>query len=423
MRKLASIQTIVDIQPIPKSDYLERVTVLGWHCVVKKDEFKVGDKIVYVEVDSILPDGLSHENKLILDDLNKQLKNEKDKLKTNKEHDTTNIDKITKEIEVITSQNTLPQYEFLRSRKFRVRTIKLRKQISQGLILPLYALVNTKINIKTVKIDTDVTTALGVIKYLTPSEKEELNQQLITKHWTKNYKLTKKLWRYKWFRNIVQPVKQKGFPKWVIKTDEERVQRLEQLINDYKDYDVTVTEKIDYQSATFSVNTNKKKLFGNKTNFVVCSRNQKNNQKLSLYGQIASKYNLKKILTPYKNITVQGEQGSSKVQGNKYKLTSPKMWVFHITKHDKNLNRYYYDYNEMNTFCIKHKLDIVPLIKQCKLHEIGNTIDEMVDFSKGKSKINPKIEREGVVVSCIKDGKKEFSFKIINPNFLLKFED
>lgn len=77
----------------------------------------------------------------------------------------------------------------------------------------------------------------------------------------------------------------------------------------------------------------------------------------------------------------------------------------------------------MNIFCKKHKLNIVPLVKQCKLHEIGSTIDEMVKFASGKSAINPKIEREGVVVSCIKDGKKEFSFKIINEKFLLKFDD
>lgn len=87
MRKLASVQRIVDLRPIDGADRIEVAQILGWQCVVKKGEFKVGDLIVYIEVDSKVP-----------------------------------------EIEC---------FEFLRSRKFRVKTIKLRKQVSQGLVLPL----------------------------------------------------------------------------------------------------------------------------------------------------------------------------------------------------------------------------------------------------------------------------------------------
>lgn len=54
-RKLASIQTILEINPIEGADNIVVATVLGWHCVVKKGEFNVGDKIIYIEVDSILP--------------------------------------------------------------------------------------------------------------------------------------------------------------------------------------------------------------------------------------------------------------------------------------------------------------------------------------------------------------------------------
>jgi RNA ligase (TIGR02306 family) len=88
MRKLASIQKIVDIRPIDGADKIEVAQVLGWEVVVaKKDEFKVGDLVIYIEIDSIVPDK--------------------------------------------------SEFDFLRDRKFRVRTIKLRKQVSQGLILPL----------------------------------------------------------------------------------------------------------------------------------------------------------------------------------------------------------------------------------------------------------------------------------------------
>ena len=58
----------------------------------------------------------------------------------------------------------------------------------------------------------------------------------------------------------------------------------------------------------------------------------------------------------------------------------------------------------------------------CKLSDLGSTVQELVEFSKGKSAINPKVEREGIVVRCIENGKKLLSFKVINPNFLLKYE-
>ncbi len=83
MRKLASIQKIKDLQPIEGADLIERATVLGWHLVVKKGEFKVGDYCIYCEVDSILPE--------------------------------------------------IPEFEFLRPRHFRIKTVRMRGQISQGI--------------------------------------------------------------------------------------------------------------------------------------------------------------------------------------------------------------------------------------------------------------------------------------------------
>ena len=92
-RKLASIQKITDIRPIHDAQNIEVASVLGWECIVaKKDNFQINDLVVYIEVDSILP--------------------------------------------------VKPEFEFLRDRKFRVRTIKLRKTTSQGLILPLSIMSN-----------------------------------------------------------------------------------------------------------------------------------------------------------------------------------------------------------------------------------------------------------------------------------------
>lgn len=105
-RALAHVEFINNIAPIEKADKIEVATVLGWRVVVKKDEFKVGDKVIYIEIDSKVPE--------------------------------------------------LPAFEFLRDRKFKVKTIKLRGQLSQGLIVPL-SLIG-----RDAKIGEDVTKELGV---------------------------------------------------------------------------------------------------------------------------------------------------------------------------------------------------------------------------------------------------------------------
>ena len=376
MRKLASIQKISDIKPIENAENIEVATVLGWQVVIaKKDNFKIGDMIIYVEVDSIMPDK--------------------------------------------------PEYEFLRSRKFRIRTIKLKGQVSQGLILPLSTLPKfVKDSYK--QIDQDVTDLLGINKYLTPSEREEFtNQERLIK--IENNRLKKFMMRYSWFRRLfLSRTSKSGFPYWVSKTDEERIQKIPHVLEQFKDKEVYITEKIDYQSGSWTCkminNTTPLigKLLPKKLLFVVCSRNMTNNDKNSLYWKIATKYNIEQILKENPTLTIQGEQGDTKVQGNKYGIKEHTMWVFNIIDHEKN---YHYNYDEMLEFCNKYNLNIVPLINICKLSALGSTVSELVDFSKGKSVINPKIHREGIVIRCIENGKKILSFKVINSDFLLKYED
>ena len=374
-RKLAHIEKILEINNIPGADNILCAKILGWEVVIaKKDNFKVGDKVIYIEVDSIVPDK--------------------------------------------------PEYEFLRDRKFRVRTIKLKGQVSQGLVLPLpkkmdyYKLVGQ-----------DVTEELGITKYLSPSEQSELQRDEEKIKLEKN-RLKKFLMKYSWFRKIFLTRKQKnGFPYWVTKTDEERIQNIPQVLTQFADKEVYITEKIDYQSGTW---TSKqiprfqgllgKLLPLKKTIFVVCSRNFTTNDKNSLYWRIAKRYNLEQICKENPGIIIQGEQGNVGVQGNKYNLSEPKMWVFNIIDSNKN---YYYNREEMVNFCCRYDLDIVPKINTffSKLSELGPTVQELIHVSKGYSVINTTIQREGVVVRCIENGKKLLSFKVINPDFLLKYQD
>lgn len=210
-RRLATIQKISEIRPIPGADRIQVALMegLGWECVIKKDEFNVGDLVVYCEVDSVLPDE--------------------------------------------------PDFEFLRERKFRIRIIKLQKQVSMGLILPTTVL-NGKMKPNDIKKDVDVTEILGVTKYLSPSEREEENIQKAAKHWTKKYIATNWLWRYKWFRNLITPPKMGDYPTWISKTDEERCISGDSILNTNLG-DFTIQEicnsNENFKVKSYNVDTNK----------------------------------------------------------------------------------------------------------------------------------------------------------------------
>lgn len=367
-RRLAHIEKIEALLPIEGADKIEVAEVLGWQCVVKKGEFKVGDVVIYVEVDSVMPE--------------------------------------------------VPEFEFLRERKFRVRTIKLRGQVSQGLVLPLGDL-SDRYNKGKLHIGDDVSELIGIKKHLPPSEREEIRQEFVERG-----RLAKYMRRYSFFRKFFLKSKDKSLPYWVSKTDEERIQNIGHVLSNYPDCSVYVTEKVDYQSVTFTgkylprYNGILGRLFPKKYKFIVCSRNFQVFDKASLYWRVAEKYKIEQILTENPNLTIQGEQGSTNVQGNKYGIKEPKLWVFNIIDHER---RYHFDYNEMGNFCEKYGLTPVPLLSVCKLSDIGSSVRDVVEYSRGKSVI-ANIDREGVVVRCIEGGKKKLSFKAINPDFLLKYD-
>ena len=172
-RKLATIQTIKDIQPIPDADAIEVAKVMGWEVVIKKNEYKVGDKVVYFEIDSYLP--------------------------------------------------REPRYEFLEKsclrnmpvlgEGLRLKTIKLRGQISQGLLMPLSAYPEH--NLSKLEVGTDVTELLGVRLY----EVIDSNGQTVSK-----------------------------FHPVISKTDEIRAQSDERYIDLLQGHPYYITEKIDGSS-------------------------------------------------------------------------------------------------------------------------------------------------------------------------------
>lgn len=158
VRKLATIAKILRTEPIPGADNIEKVFVRGWQCVAKKNEFKPGDLCVYVEVDSILPDGLAPE-------LQEQWRaHNKAMSKTTTDEERDNLRSLMNEI---VKHNTRPEFEFMRAGKFHVKTKRILGEISQGLCLPL-SILPTDIDIVLCYEDEDVTELLGVTQYVAP---------------------------------------------------------------------------------------------------------------------------------------------------------------------------------------------------------------------------------------------------------------
>jgi RNA ligase (TIGR02306 family) len=335
-RKLASVVKIVDIQPIVGADAIMVASVKGWKVVVKKDEYKVGDLAVYYEIDSFLP--------------------------------------------------VRPQFEFLRkssfkrmgsSEGFRLKTIRLRGQISQGLLTPIPE------GISNPKEGDDLTEALDIVKYEPP-----IPAQLAGKI--------------------------KGtFPSFIPKTDEIRIQNFESEVGfspvGERAY---VTEKLDGTSFTCYFNNG---VFG------VCGRNWELSETSdnSLW-RMANVLQLKEKMTKHgKNIALQGELVGAGINGNLYGLSDHKLYFFTGYDIDKG-RRMFFDELEWVLFGLQ--LQMVPLLEKYGfvIPNESNIVDYMLKYAEGKSVLNMEVDREGVVVRGL---EREFSFKAISNTYLLGSKD
>lgn len=333
MRNLVSIKTITAVDPIPNADNIECVTIDGgWKVVSKKNEFNPGDLCIYFEIDSVLP--------------------------------------------------LRPEFEFLRKSSyiktenyegFRLKTIRLRGQISQGLALPINAFKNDAWLNQTVDL-TDLTEKLGVIKW-EPKTPVILNG------------------------DVAGP-----FPSYVPKTDQERIQNLSSNLQDYSTDTWEVTEKMEGQSIT---------VFDYDGQFGVCSRNWmiKENEENSQW-KVVSNLKLKEKMNSL-NIAIQGEFVGPGVQGNHYSLNEHKFLVFDI--YMINLGKYMSS-DERLAVCRNLGLEHVPIISE--YNNVINDMEAMLQRADGSSQINLKVLREGLVYKSITDPSK--SFKTVSNEYLLK---
>lgn len=351
--KLASVQKVVKLTPIEGADLIETATVLGWEVVVKKGEYQVGDLCSYIQIDTVVPE--------------------------------------------------LPEYDFLRERKYRVKTIKLRKQISQGLIVPL---PDGKW-----KEGDDITDVLGVKKYeKVDNNPERYEKPRMPKKWWKKWiYLFKYNVLYKTFPKL-QPKSRSPFPKHLVSiTDEERIQNIPQVLGQYAGKRFVVSYKLDGSSITI-IHT---KAFG-RHKFRICSRrfelHDKKNDWYRVFVNTDFKYEVIKLVNHFgtNDIIVQGE-AIGKFNGNHHNLPSEQIRLFNIYVDGKRLNQ-----KEFVSVCLKNNIPHCPVYKECVLN---HTLPEILQESEIKDVLNPSVEVEGLVWRCIEDN---MSFKVINNKYLLK---
>ena len=344
MRKLATIRKIDALRPIPDADAIECAVVGGWTAVVKKGEFKAGDLAVYCEIDSWIP----HELAPFL----------------SKGKEPRVFDGIQGE---------------------RLRTMKLRGQLSQGLLLP-FAIMKPFFDDILFTEGVDVSELLGIVKYEAPIPAQLAGEV-------------------------------KGmFPGWIQKTDQERVQNLTEEFDYWlKEQHVwEVTEKLDGSSMTVYLRDGE---------FGVCSRNLelKPSETNSLW-KVAVRNDLElKLRRVNRNLALQGELIGEGIQGNPYKQKGQEFFLFDI--YDIDASKYLTP-AERNAFVEEHDIKHVPVLAfGAELwNTLGiNSIDGILKFAEGKSVMGMiGCEREGLV---FKSKAMQCSFKAISNKFLLKGGD
>lgn len=331
MRKLASIQRIKALSAIPDADSIEKAVVLGWELVVKKGEFQVGDYCVYCEIDCLMP-----------------------KTET---------------------------FAFLASRGMRIRTARLRGQISQGICFGLDIL---PADFEIVE-GADCTEVLGITKYEPPIPAS------------------------------LAGVMKGNFPVFIPKTDETRVQVLQGLLDECKGVACYIAEKLDGSSATYYLRDGE---------FGVCSRNLEIcEDEENTYWKVARELDIEaKLRSLGQNIALQGELCGEGIQGNKLKLRGQTVFFFNVFYIDsfKHAN-----YADMLALLNSLNLPVVPILNDN--FELINDINALVSLATMRSTKLATAWAEGIVIRPrreITEGRiKFFSFKVINPEFLIKYNE
>ena len=338
-RKMATIRKIDDIRPIPDADAIETAVIGGWTVVIKCGEFKVGDLAVYCEIDSWIPNHLAP----------------------------------------FLSKGQEPR-EFEGIKGERLRTVRLKKQLSQGLLLPMSCLTNFGADLSE---GDDVAETLGIVKW-----EATLSAQLAG--------------------DAVGL-----YPSWIQKTDQERIQNLTSELAEWKKQDITweVTEKLDGSSMTVFVRDEEEG---------VCSRNlQLKESEYNSMWQVARRLSLiDKIKASGRNLAIQGEIVGEGIQKNRYRIRGQEFFVFDIYDIDAGC---YLTPAARQAFIAEHNIVVhVPIIRKNFVIDT-QTVADLLFTAEDKSVVCENgPEREGLVFKC---NEGSVSFKAISNKFLIKNGD
>jgi RNA ligase (TIGR02306 family) len=362
VRKLATIRRVANLSPIvflnketgqnETAGVIELATVDGWKVVVKKGEFKIGDLGVYFEIDSILPFRTWSE---FLRDKNRP------------------------------------------ERAIRLKTVRLKGQMSQGLLLPLSAF--SEADLTWFSEGEDVTELLEVKKY-----EPDIPAAL-------------------------QGLARGNFPSFIHKTDQERIQNDVRILE--LDLDYEITEKLEGSSCTIyfkSADIGKAEgdtwcrddfLLWREKSFGVCSRNLNLKESDNTFWTLARKYNLRERMSFLnRDLAIQGEVVGPGIQDNIYKLTEPELYVFDVF--DIPSGEYLpaeERYKIVKQLGLKH----VPIIAKARISSELNNLEGVLQLAEGTTHLffpeKSDIQREGLVFKSL-DGK--ISWKAISNAYLLK---
>ena len=380
-RALAYIAVIEEIKEIPGYDRVEHARIgAGWWVIVSKnDNFNVGDKCVYFEVDSKVPSSDS-------------------------------------------------RFAFLENRNYKIKTLKMCKVYSQGLIMPL----STFPEFEGLDVHTDVTDKLKVTYAVEEDNaRKNFDPDAKYKSMTARHKnIFKKPWarwmmRRSWGRKVMffffgkKKDKPLAFPTkfpFIHKTDEERCENMPWVLG--YERPLVVTEKLDGTSSTYILEKS-----GRKYEFYVLSRNVRQKDEKqdcyhdhNIYWDMAFKYDIEKHLKDYLDenhldyVCIQGESVGS-VQGNPLKLKEDDLYVFNFIRSDKGRIPSVDGKSIVESWGMKW----VPILDEN--YHVPSDMEEFKLYAEAKSVVNPNVDREGVV---LRDPTNDFSFKNVSRKYLLK---
>ena len=399
-RELAYVVIVDGIEPIPGYDRVEHALIGGWRVIVQKDQFHVGEPAIYFEIDSRVP--------------------------------------ADREC-----------FAFLEKRHYKVKTLKMCKTISQGLLMHAadfgWHIENLAEDVGICIVDDKnvrhysnnesrfLTKQLGVI-YADEEDNQRKDAPVdkYKKMAGRHPKIFKKpfvrwLMKYNWGRKLLffffgkKKDKKGGWPSWVQKTDEERIENLTWILQNKNPW--IVTEKVDGSSSTFTMKRGK---FGKK-DFYVCSRNVCFNSinkpcyyNTNIYWEMAQKYKMYDVLSQLLDtmpaaewVTIQGETYGECVQRNTYDLIGRDFKAFNLITSDKGR----WNSCDMKKLLeSKYNIPCVPILDEAFI--LPDTIEELRTYVDSKpSIINGKM-KEGIVCRS-PDGIH--SFKCVSPEYLLKY--